>query len=106
MKSLYYPAIRTIIAKHMHKSRKELALTQAQMAERLELDLRSYSNIENDKSLCNTKTFMLYLLYTCTDPNGLLAELKAEMDVIKKEVEEQKKLLEEKLREQKQEQEE
>jgi len=73
-----------MIAKHMLKTRKELGWTQAQMAEKLELDLRSYSNVENDKSLCSTMTLMLYLQYICPDANQLLQEIKVEMDALKK----------------------
>ena len=68
----------------MLKTRKELGWTQAQMAEKLELDLRSYSNVENDKSLCSTMTLMLYLQYICPDANQLLQEIKVEMDALKK----------------------
>jgi len=84
MKSIYYSMLRSIIAKHMLKTRKELGWTQAQMAEKLELDLRSYSNVENDKSLCSTMTLMLYLQYICPDANQLLQEIKVEMDALKK----------------------
>ncbi len=84
MKSIYYSMLRSMIAKHMLKTRKELGWTQAQMAEKLELDLRSYSNVENDKSLCSTMTLMLYLQYICPDVNQLLQEIKVEMDALKK----------------------
>jgi len=84
MKSIYYSMLRSMIAKHMLKTRKELGWTQAQMAEKLELDLRSYSNVENDKSLCSTMTLMLYLQYICPDANQLLQEIKVEMDALKK----------------------
>ena len=84
MKSIYYSMLRSMIAKHMLKTRKELGWTQAQMAEKLELDLRSYSNVENDQSLCSTMTLMLYLQYICPDANQLLQEIKVEMDALKK----------------------
>ena len=88
MKSIYYSSLRALLADHMRKDRKELGLTQAQMAEKLDLDLRSYSNVENDKSLCSTMTLLLYLLYICPDANALMKEIKDEMDVLKKEREE------------------
>ena len=84
MKSIYYSTIRALLADHMRKDRKALGMTQSQMAEKLELDLRSYSNVENDKSLCSTMTLLLYLLYICPDSGALMEEIKGEMDVLKK----------------------
>ncbi len=106
MKSIYYSSLRALLADHMRKDRKELGMTQAQMAEKLDLDLRSYSNVENDKSLCSTMTLLLYLLYICPDANELMKEIKDEMDILKKAreealKEEQRRLEEEaRLREQ------
>ncbi len=91
MKSIYYSMLRSMLANHMRKTRKELGWTQAQMAEKLELDLRSYSNVENDKSLCSTMTLMLYLSYICPDADQLLQEIKSEMDAMKKAHDETKK---------------
>lgn len=99
-KSIYYSMLRAVMAEHMRKDRKDLGMTQSQMAEKLELDLRSYSNVENDKSLCSTVTMMLYLLYICPDANELMKEIRGEMDILRKlrdeaQKEEQKRLEEE-----------
>ena len=90
MKGNYYQALKTFLADHMRETRKELKLTQAQMAEKLELDIRSYSNVENAKSLCSTITLLHYLLHVCTDVPALLDELKSLMDSMKKEPESEK----------------
>ncbi len=99
MKSIYYSMLRSLLANHMRKTRKDLGWTQSQMAEKLELDLRSYSNVENDKSLCSTMTLMLYLLYICPDANQLLQEIKEAMDEMKKANTENKEKEEEEVEE-------
>ena len=80
MKITYLQALKGYLANHMRKTRKELGMTQAQMAEKLELDLRSYSNVDNGKSLCSTLTFILYLLYICPDVPKLLDEIKETLE--------------------------
>ena len=52
-----------------------MQLTQAEMAELLEMDIRSYSNIDNGKSMCRTQTFILFLLHCKPDMDELLKEL-------------------------------
>ena len=42
-------------------TRAELGLTQAQMAEELGIDVRSYSDLENGKSLCSATVLLRYL---------------------------------------------
>ena len=89
MKTIYHRALKTFLATHMRKTRKKLKMTQAQMAEKLELDLRSYSNVDNGKSLCSTITFILYLLYVCEDAPKLLAEMKETIEEAEKEEKEE-----------------
>lgn len=79
VKEEFYDELKVLLSQRMRKERKELGMTQAKMAEALELDLRSYSNIENGKSLCSTTTFLLYLMKICPDINGLMAEIKKQM---------------------------
>lgn len=80
MKEECYEELKDFLAKRMRKERKELGMTQAKMAEALDLDLRSYNNVENGRSLCSTVTFLLYLLNVCPDSDGLLEEIKKLMD--------------------------
>lgn len=75
MKAVYHRLLKTYLQKEFRKTRKQLGLTQAQMAERLGIDLRTYSNIANNKSMCSTLTFVMYLLYCCKDPAKLLADI-------------------------------
>lgn len=43
------------------KRRYELGISQAEMASKLEISTRQYSNLETGKSLCSMKTLALFL---------------------------------------------
>lgn len=72
MHSIY----KEVITEHIKATRKELGLTQAEMSAKLQIDLRTYCNIESGRSLCGTMTLLIYLLYICPDVNGLLDEIR------------------------------
>lgn len=76
MKRLYLKVLKHYLHKQFKDTRKRLGLTQAKMAEKLEIDTRSYSDIDNGKSLCSTLTFILFLLYYCPDLMKLLEEIR------------------------------
>ena len=49
-----------------------MGLTQAQMAELLQMDVRSYVELDHGKSMCSTLSFVLFLLYCCSDTEVLV----------------------------------
>ena len=51
----------------LYLSRKSLKFTQAQMAQRLCMDERSYVNLEHGESCCGGLTLLLFLIYCCED---------------------------------------
>lgn len=51
------------------KRRYELGISQAEMASRMEISLRQYSNIENGRSLCSIATLAKFLEYCDVDKN-------------------------------------
>lgn len=83
MKTLYLKILKHYLHVQMKDTRKELHMTQAQMAEKLEIDTRSYSDIDTGKSLCSTLTFVMFLIYFCKDPMKLLEDIKKLFDEAK-----------------------
>ena len=81
-----HSVFKEVITEHIKATRKELGLTQAEMAAKLQIDLRTYCNIESGRSLCGTMTLLMYLLYICPDVNGLLDEIKNRKDEKEKNV--------------------
>ena len=75
MRLLFNKLLKSYLHSLFRKKRKEMQLTQAEMAELLEMDIRSYSNIDNGKSMCSTQTFILFLLHCKPDMYELLKEL-------------------------------
>ncbi|MCM1363777.1 MAG: helix-turn-helix domain-containing protein [Faecalibacterium sp.] len=58
----------------------KLNISQAKMAELLEMSERSYADIESGKSCCSAVTLVLYLIYCCDDVPRFLDELKAKFE--------------------------
>lgn len=71
-----HSVFKEVITEHIKATRKELGLTQAEMAAKLQIDLRTYCNIESGRSLCGTMTLLNYFLDICPDINGLLNEIR------------------------------
>lgn len=72
--------IRKCLSECMLNTRKELSLSQMEFAEKLNMDRRSYLELEHGRNLCCTITLLLYLIYCCSDPDGLLRECKKIFD--------------------------
>ena len=68
-----------ILKSYSHKAilqaRSELGLTQAQVADRLSMDTRSYVYLEHGETCCSSLTLALFLIY-CPDPVKFLKELR------------------------------
>ncbi len=58
-------------------TRKQLGITQEEMAERLDIATRSYSDLEHGKCLCSTVVFLRYMRIQGKDALELLEELEA-----------------------------
>ena len=72
--------VRDFLSKNMRNVRYELSLSQMEFAEKLQIDRRSYLELEHGRNLCCTMTLLLYLIYCCKDPEGLLKECKKIFD--------------------------
>ena len=63
--------------------RNKTGLTQKAMAELLEMDTRSYIELDHGKNNCSSLTLTLFLIYMCKTPNereAFIMELKKEFE--------------------------
>jgi DNA-binding XRE family transcriptional regulator len=71
---------RSVLKEHFHvrlvRSRVAHGLTQAQMAEKLAMDDRSYIDLDHGKTCCSAVTLALFLVYVCEDSQEFLEELR------------------------------
>ena len=51
-------------------------ITQAQMAEKLSMDDRSYIDLDHGKTCCSAVTLALFLIYVCDDVLEFVEELR------------------------------
>lgn len=86
MRNLYNKQLKTICHEHIISTKVENELTQAQMAEYLVMDIRSYADIDSGKSSCSLLTFVLYLIYLCPDIDELINEIRLSFESIKNNV--------------------
>ena len=80
MKSLYRQILKETLHEEIVKTRTELGMTQEQMAEALEIDTRSYADIDHGKSICSVLTLVLFLVYCCADATALLVKIRSRFD--------------------------
>ncbi|MCM1393257.1 MAG: helix-turn-helix transcriptional regulator [Ruminococcus sp.] len=80
MRTTYTESLKKTFRNHVIVKRMQLNISQAKMAELLEMSERSYADIESGKSCCSAVTLALYLIYCCDDVPGFLDELKAKFE--------------------------
>lgn len=68
--------LRSSISKHFLRTRDFLDISQMEFASELNIDRRSYIDIEHSENLCCTMTLLIYLCYFCKDPAALLSDCK------------------------------
>lgn len=71
----YTEPLRAFMSADFYATRKKLGLTQAQMAELLCIDWRSYIDLEHGKNLCCTRVFILYLMHCRRDYTQFMEEI-------------------------------
>ena len=76
--------IKDILKKEFHtylvRFRDEQALTQADMARILEMDERSFVDLDHGKTCCSALTLALYLTYCCEDPLQFLEDFRTKYE--------------------------
>jgi len=75
MRKKFQQILKTYFYHDLIKTRKELNLSQAKMAERLMMDNRSYIQLDHGKFCCSGLTLALYLIYCSIDPILFLNKL-------------------------------
>lgn len=75
--NVYKKPLRAFLAGDFYATRKLLGLTQAQMAEQLDIDPRSYSALEGGEYLCSTRVFLWYMLRCKEDPAEFIRAIEA-----------------------------
>ena len=76
MRKTYHDILKSHFRADLLRTRDALGFTQAQMAEKLAIDERSYSDLDRGKSCCSAVTLCLYLLFLCRDTQAFLEELR------------------------------
>lgn len=76
MRKIYFAVLKEYFHKRLIETRSAQKLTQAQMASCLEMDDRSYIDLDHGKSCCSSLTLALFLIYCCDDPLLYLQELR------------------------------
>ena len=72
--------LRNCLAEYFFDTRKELSLTQMAFAEKLNMDRRSYLELEHGNNMCCSLTLLIYLTCYCKDPEELLLKCKGILD--------------------------
>lgn len=62
------------------RARTAQEMTQAEMAEKLAMDDRSYIDLDHGKTCCSAVTLALFLVYICGDVNGFVEDLRHAFD--------------------------
>ena len=76
MRKLYQKTFKKFFYNDLIKTRAKMKYTQAQMASLLEMDDRSYVELDHGNSCCSALTLVLYLIYCCNDPMAFLESLR------------------------------
>lgn len=72
--------LRSLFGHHVSHVRTELDISQMAFAEELNIERRSYVELEHCDSLCSALTLLRYLCYYCDDPIAFLAQCKLIQD--------------------------
>lgn len=76
MRKTYHTILKEQFHFRLIQARVHLEWTQSEMAERLCMDDRSYSDLDTGKSCCSAVTLALFLVFVCEDVVGFIEELR------------------------------
>lgn len=76
MRKAYHIRLREHFHRALVETRERKELSQAQMAEKLAMDERSYIDLDHGKTCYSAVTLVLFLIYVCEDVEKFLLELK------------------------------
>ena len=84
MRNVLLDILKSYSHKAILQARSQLSLTQAQMADRLSMDTRSYVYLEHGETCCSALTLALFLIYCCPNPVKFLKELRTALQTTRK----------------------
>lgn len=76
MRKQFTNKLRAHFQEHILLDRDRLGISQEEMASRLAMCPRSYSNLEHGKSCCGGVTLLAYMLFICKDTDSFLEEIR------------------------------
>lgn len=76
MRKSYSEALKVFLHQQFKNTRISHHLSQAEAAEYLAMDPRSYADIDRGKTLCSTTTFALFLAFLCDNPNEFIENVR------------------------------
>ena len=76
MRKVYHMRLKEHFHRALVETREHRKMSQAQIAEKLAMDERSYIDLDHGKTCCSAVTLALFLIYVCDDASKFLAELK------------------------------
>lgn len=76
MRKQYTDTLKHFFHMQAKRSRKDLGITQEEMADRLLMTGRAYIDLEQWKNCCSALTLALYMIYVSSDPVQFLEELR------------------------------
>lgn len=76
MRRQYTDTLKHFFHTKVKRSRKDLGITQEEMADRLLMAGRTYIDLEQGKNCCSALTLALYMIYVSSDPVQFLEELR------------------------------
>ena len=78
----YTEPLRVFLSNDFYSTRKTMKLTQERMAELLEIDVRSYGNLEHGETLCQTKVLLMYMRRCKPDREAFLHRIDQIMEAV------------------------
>lgn len=81
MRKQYTDTLKHFFHMKVKRSRKDLGITQEEMADRLLMAGRTYIDLEQGKNCCSALTLALYMIYVSSDPVQFLEELREAIEL-------------------------
>lgn len=83
MRKTFKTVLQTVFHSRLCSDRLALGLTQEQMARKLSMSVRTYSDLERGNACCSAVSLLLYLFDICEDSAAFLEDLRREFDGIR-----------------------
>ena len=76
MRNYYTRILKSFFSTKVHNKRKDLGISQEEMAQKLVMGCRGYAKLDSGQICCSALTLSLYLIYVCDEPLVFLQELR------------------------------